>query len=214
MVLYASTPARRARQIAADVLVVVWIYAAVRAGQAVHDATLRLAAPGRQLEQAGRDLGSNLAGAADSVGDLPLVGEEVRGPLDQAATSAGALVRSGQDLQTAVGKLAVLLGVLIAVVPILILLLVWLPRRVRFVRRASAAQRFVDADPDLDLFALRAMAHQPMHVLARISDDPAGAWRRGDSAVVRQLAGLELHDVGLRLPPESASLRGRLPAAD
>jgi len=35
-------------------------------------------------------------------------------------------------------------------------------------------------------------------VLARVSDDPAGAWRRRDPDVVRRLAALELADAGLR----------------
>jgi hypothetical protein len=37
-----------------------------------------------------------------------------------------------------------------------------------------------------------------MRVLARVSDDPAGAWRARDPEVVRRLAELELADVGLR----------------
>nr|MBA2464268.1 hypothetical protein [Nocardioidaceae bacterium] len=53
---------------------------------------------------------------------------------------------------------------------------------------------------DLDLFALRAMAHQPLHRLARISEDPAGAWRARDTDVVRALAELELRDAGLTPP--------------
>lgn len=201
MVFYASSPFRRARQIAADVLVLVWVYACVRAGQAVHEATLRLAEPGRQLEQAGRDIGSSLHSAAEQVGGLPFVGGDVRGAIDRAAESTTALVRAGQDQQSAVVRLALVLGVLIAAVPILLMLLAWLPARLRFARRAGAAQRFLDADADLDLFALRAMARQPMHLLARVSDDPAGAWRRGDAAVVRELAELELRSVGLRPPP-------------
>ncbi len=201
MVFYAHSPARRARQVATDLLVLVWVYVAVRAGQAVHEATLRLAAPGRALEQAGRDVGSNLHSAAAQLGELPLVGSDVRGPLDRAAASTQTLVRAGQEQQTSVGQLAVLLGVLVAAIPIVLVLVVWLPARVRFARRAGAAQHFVDDGADLDLFALRAMANQPMHVLARVSDDPAGAWRRGDPAVVRALAVLELRSVGLRPPP-------------
>ena len=76
----------------------------------------------------------------------------------------------------------------------------WVPIRIAFVRRAAAAQRFVDADEDLDLFALRALARQPLHVLARIDDDPAGAWRRGDQPVIHALAALELREEGLRPP--------------
>ena len=54
---------------------------------------------------------------------------------------------------------------------------------------------------DLDLFALRALSHQPLHVLAKISDDPAGAWREGDRSVIARLADLELRDCGLAAPP-------------
>ena len=54
------------------------------------------------------------------------------------------------------------------------------------------------AGRDLDLFALRALATQPVHVLARVADDPAGAWRAGDAEVVSRLADLELRAVGLR----------------
>jgi hypothetical protein len=73
------------------------------------------------------------------------------------------------------------------------------------VRRAAAGRALIDSAADLDLFALRALAHQPLHRLAVISDDPAAAWRERDPATVRRLAALELASVGLR--PE------RLPGA-
>ena len=60
-------------------------------------------------------------------------------------------------------------------------------------------QHVGDVD-DLDLFALRAMSNQPLQRLSRISPDPAGAWRRGDREVIRDLALLELSDCGLRPP--------------
>ncbi len=44
------------------------------------------------------------------------------------------------------------------------------------------------------------MTSQPMHVLARISDDPVAAWRRGDQQVIDALAEVELRRNGLRLP--------------
>jgi hypothetical protein len=59
----------------------------------------------------------------------------------------------------------------------------------------------VDAEADLQLFALRAMSNQPMHQLARVSDDPVAAWQRGDREVVHALAKLEMRSVGLRPPP-------------
>ena len=108
-----------------------------------------------------------------------------------------------------------MLALTTALVPILIVGFVWLVLRVRFVRRAGAAQRFIDAAPDLDLFALRAMANQPMPRLARVSDDPAGAWRRGDLEVIHALALLELQESGLRPPPPATrvTIAGRRSAS-
>jgi hypothetical protein len=88
----------------------------------------------------------------------------------------------------------------VAAVPVLAVVAVYLPARWRFVREARAGQRFVDGSADLELFALRAMANQPMHRLARVSDDPVRAWRSGDAAAVRALALLELGDAGLTPP--------------
>ena len=56
------------------------------------------------------------------------------------------------------------------------------------------------------------MTNQPLHVLAQVSDDPAGGWRDRDPDVVRQLARLRLRDCGLRAPAVSATstfLRGK-----
>ncbi|WP_426560452.1 hypothetical protein ACPPVT_11860 [Angustibacter sp. McL0619] len=201
MRIYSQLPVRAGRQVVADALLAVWVVLCVRAALAVHRYTLALAEPGRRLADAGRGLGASLSDAANRLSGLPLVGDDVRGPLDAASRAAGTLVRAGQEQQQAVERLALVLALVVAVLPILAALVLWGVPRIAFVRRARAAQRFVDADADLDLFALRAMANQPMHVLARVSDDPAGAWRRGDAPVIRALAVLELRAVGLRPPP-------------
>src|SRR5688572_7137544 len=144
MKLYAETPGRRTAQIVADLLLVVWLLAWAWAGSVVHDATLELAGPGRQLTESATGLSGALTDAGGTLDDVPLIGDEVRAPFDEASGAADRLAEAGRD-------------------------------QVRFVRRASAGARFVDAADDLDLFALRALVHQPMHVLARVSDDPAGA---------------------------------------
>jgi len=99
-----------------------------------------------------------------------------------------------------VHRLSWALGISLAVIPILCVGVFFLPLRWRFVREATASARFIDAAEDLDLFALRALARQPMYVLAKISDDPAGAWRARDPEVVTALARLELRDAGLAVP--------------
>ena len=200
MMLYADLPARRARQVAADLFVVLWTWRWIVVARAVHEATLRLADPGRRIDSSAGDLARRLRDAGDSVAGIPLVGDDVSSPFDGAGRAAEGLAGAGRQQVAAVESLAHWLGLSVALVPILLLLLLWLPPRVRFVRRARAGRRFLDSGADLDLFALRAMAHQPLHVLARVDDDPAGAWRRGETGVIDQLARLELRAVGLRPP--------------
>jgi hypothetical protein len=67
----------------------------------------------------------------------------------------------------------------------------------------AEAGRYLDSEADLRLFALRAMANQPMHKLAKISDDPVSAWSDGDEETIGKLAELELRSRGLRMPPPS-----------
>lgn len=199
--LYAADPARRTRQVLGDVLLLVWVVAWWRIGGAVHDATLQLAGPGRQMEESGTGLASRMRDAASAVDGAPLVGDRLRAPFDGAGAAADQLASAGTAQVGAVQDLAFWLQLAVVLIPVLLACAVHLPLRWRFVRRAAAAQRFVDADEDLDLFALRALTRQPMHRLARISDDPAGAWRRREEPVVRRLAELELRTAGLRPPP-------------
>lgn len=200
MKLYADGPGRRARQVVGDTLLVLWVALWVKLALVVHEATLALATPGEQIERAGAGLAGKLRDAGSSVGGIPLVGDEVSAPFEGAGDAADQIAAAGTAQVDAVHTLAFWLGLAVGAIPILVLLAVYLPVRWRFVREASAGQRFVDSGSDLDLFALRAMAHQPLHRLARVSDDPVRAWREGEPAVVRALAGLELGDVGLTPP--------------
>lgn len=200
MKLYADVPFRRTAQILGDVLLVVWVYAWVRVALTVRDATLALAGPGEQVSAAGTGLAEQLRAAGDRVGGLPLVGDEVRAPFDGAGGAADRLAAAGDAQVAAVEALALWLGLAVGAIPVLLAAAVHLPLRWRFVREAGAGRRFVDSTDDLDLFALRAMVRQPLHRLARISDDPVGAWRRGDPDVIRRLAALELRHSGLSVP--------------
>ena len=200
MILYAQTPWRRARQILADLLVLGWVVLWVRAGQWVYDVVSLLAAPGRTLEAAGSSLSESLTSAGDTVARVPLIGDDVREPFTAAGGAADSIADAGVEVQEGVHQMALLLGLTVAAVPILLVAGVWLVVRARFVSRARAAGRILDSAADLDLFALRALATQPVRALAGVSDDPANAWRRRDPEVVRALASLELHSLGLRAP--------------
>lgn len=197
MKVYAELPSRRLAQVVGDLLFVAWLVACAWLGHAVHDATMQLAGPGRQVESASSGLADRLRDAGSAVGDLPVVGDQASQPLGDAGSAADQLARSGRDEVRAVETLAGWLGWTVALAPMVVVAAAYLPSRVRFVRRATAGRALVDSAADLDLFALRALAHQPLHRLSAISDDPARAWREQQPEPVRALAALELRDAGL-----------------
>lgn len=200
MKLYADTPVRRSRQLAGDLLLVGWVLGWLKLASVVREATLSLARPGEEISAAGSGLAERLRAAGSAVEGVPVVGDEVSAPFDGAGGAAERIAAAGDAQVEAVGELAYWLGLSVGAIPVLLALALYLPLRWRFVREASAGARFVDSSDDLDLFALRAMARQPMHRLARVSSDPAGAWRAGDPGVIQRLAELELRDSGLRMP--------------
>lgn len=200
MKLYSDVPGRRLAQVTADLGIVLWVALWVRAATRVHETTMQLAEPGRNLAGAGASFRGTMTTAGDNVDDLPLLDDRVATPFRSAAGVGSEIESAGRELVSAVEQLALVLALTTVLVPVLIVGLYWLVLRTRFIRRASAAQRFIDAAPDLDLFALRAMANQPMPRLAKVSDDPAGAWRRGETDVIHSLALLELRECGLRPP--------------
>ncbi len=200
MSVYARQSWRFARQLASDAFVVAWTVVWVIVGVAVHGAVAALARPATQAAESARRLKEDFVAAAGQASQVPGVGEQLRRPFDSAAGSLDPLITAATGQATDIERLAVLVGVLAVVLPVSLLLVIWLPVRLRFVRASRSAQRFVDSSADLQLFALRAMASQPMHVLARISDDPVRAWRDGDPRVITALAEAELRRCGMTLP--------------
>ena len=204
MKLYAERPVRTANQLLGDALVVGWVALWIWAGLRLHELVLGLAAPGEQAEDAGRTLQNSLGDAAQNVGDVPFAGDALRTPFDEGSGAGRDLAEAAQSYQDAVADLALLAGVLIAAAPIAIVLAIWLPRRINWVTTASAAQRLLrgEGESGEDLFALRGLARQPLHQLARAggSADLMTGWRNRDPDTVRTLARLELNELGLRSP--------------
>ena len=195
MTLYAQTGPLRTRQLLTDAAVAVWVVVWLRIGASVHEAVRRLAAPGRELEEAGNGLSGGLTRAAERADDVPVVGGGLSAPLDVAAGAGDALARAGVAQQEAVATLALVLAVLLAGIPIAWALQRWLPGRLAWARQATAAARLRD---DVELFALRAAVGRPLHELARLGPDPVGRWRRGEPGAAEALAALELRARGLR----------------
>lgn len=197
---YARPSWQLARQLGADLFVVLWTICWIVIAGKVRDAVLRVADPARAIADTGAGLGRNFTDAGDQVARVPGVGDDLRGPFDSAAGSVDQLVGQARDQVAAIEHLSVALQVLVIVIPVSILIAIWLPGRIRFALVKASSARFVDSGADLDLFALRAMANQPLGRLARISDDPVADWRAGDRDVIDRLADLELRRSGLRAP--------------
>ena len=192
---YAEDPSLRSRQVLLDAAVVVWVLVWLNIGNAVHATVDRLAGPGRELEEAGTGLADGLSSAAEQTGELPLLGDGLRSPLDGAAGAGEALARAGAAQQDAVGTLALVLAVLLAGIPIVWALQRWLPSRVAFARGHEAA---VLLREDVELWALRAALERPLHELATLGPDPVGRWRRGEPGAAEELAALQRRAQGLR----------------
>jgi hypothetical protein len=138
-----------------------------------------------------------------------LSGTRCAGP-DAVSRAGQNIATVGTSLGMTVDQVSSVVGVVVAVVPIL------------------AVPGGVGRDPDplrpardrcpammgrpgaLELFALRALSRQPLRRLERVGPDPAGGFRDGDRTTLRALADLELDRCGLT-PKTDEEWLGALP---
>jgi hypothetical protein len=196
--MYADRLPVAIRQLLTDIFIVIWVYAWVRIGIWVHDIVLKLGVPGRTLESAGTGIAGNLADAGGKVGRVPLVGDQLTKPFTGAADAARSLADAGRQQQEIVGNIALVVALAVVALPLALVLFLWLPLRLRWMRRAGVASAVRDEPAGRDLLALRALASRPLNQLTKLGPDVAQSWRNGDAAAVDALAALELRDLGLR----------------
>ena len=200
MRVYARPGWRMARQLFGDVLVLGWLVLWGALGWWVMKAVQTMEEPARRSGEAAQQMSDQLGQARDRIQGFPSIGDELASPFGSMVGGLEQLSVQAQAQVELVHRMSWLAGGIVFLVPALCALAVWLPRRIRFVNHAAAARRYIDADADLELFALRAMANLPMEAVARVSADPVGRWRAGDQDVIRALAALELERTGLGLP--------------
>jgi hypothetical protein len=152
--------------------------------------------------------------ALAAVGHLPFVGGQIS-DLAAQATAAGASARaSGAATATTIDRLAVLLGIAIALIPTVPLLGLYLPLRLSWRRDRKAVRQAIarwDGELGLEAFlAQRALAHLTFEELRGLGYDgtpgtPANA----------ELAAAELRRLGLERPAQrvAALRRTREPVA-
>ncbi|WP_433302018.1 hypothetical protein ACQP2F_07820 [Actinoplanes sp. CA-030573] len=197
MKLYAERIPTAIRQLLTDIAVVIWVYLWIRAGLWVHAMVEKLAVPGQKLESAGGGIATNLADAGSKVDRVPLVGDQLVKPFNGAADAARSIADAGHQQEQIVDQMALVLTILALSVPLALVLFLWLPLRLRWMRRAGVASSVRSEPAGRDLLALRALASQPLDELARLGPDIAQSWRNGDADAVDALAELELKRLGL-----------------
>ena len=202
LTLYPDVPSARRAQVVRDLLVLGLVILFVWIGFKVHDLVAALAVLGHGITATGENVQVGFDSVASAVGGLPVVG----GPLSDAFHGAGSgtggnIASLGKQGEDAVYLLARTLGVLTALLPIAVLLVAILPRRIRLVREMSSARAVSGIDLDdperRRLLAMRAAFGLPFRELLLWTEDPFGdlAAGRYDALVAAALA-----DVGLRVP--------------
>ena len=196
--LYPERPAAVARRAAADLLVAGWLVLCVRSAFWLHELLEKLASPGEQLERLAGGLAIDLDSAGRHISQVPLVGDEAAEPLARAAGTAQSVADAARAQQHWAHETAYLIPAVFAAVPLAYVVLLWLPRRMRWARRVATIAALRDNPQGRDLLALRALATQPVSALTALGPSIAAAWRAGDTQAVQALAALELTAAGLR----------------
>jgi hypothetical protein len=135
------------------------------------------------------------------VGGLPLVGGRIGEFADEIETMGAEVEASGEDSKAGIERIAVIAGFAVGVLPAALVLLLYVPARVRwkrYVESIAAALPGGAGDPALEQYlARRAADALSWDELRAISRDPWGDIARGE---YRALADAELDRLGLRRP--------------
>lgn len=196
-ILYARPSWRLARQLIADIAVVIWVFLCWAAAGIAVSSIKAVAGPSQFAQERLKEVSRTLSDSARKVGELPLVGETLSSPLADVSTEVTSLQGSAAEQVNAINQAATTIGWLVFILPVATVLLLWLPWRMRFVRTATSISRLQLEEHSAALLAWRALANAPLPQLQRITADPLGALRAGDQDIIEQLAALESHRHGV-----------------
>lgn len=155
LTFYAELPARRARQIAGDVLVLVWVAAWVLVGQQVHDRAKSAGEGAQKLETAGGDFSGSMGEAGSKLRKVPVIGEDIEEPFRKASAAGDHVAQAGTDIQLGADQLGQLLGLLTAALPICLVVALWARSRWRYAQRVKVARALEGyTGPDVEAIRL------------------------------------------------------------
>ena len=199
--LYPTVPSLRRSAIIRDAACLFLIGFFLWCGVGTYAVVNQLTALGTAVSDTGTSIQNGLGSAASAVGALPIVGSSLANALNGAGSSTGSnLVSLGQQSIDQAHHLAVLLGLLVALLPILVLLLATLPRRIRAVRSLTAAGTVLSntrGPSSRQILASRAAFGLPYGVLLAYTPDPFGDLAAGRYDALIAAA---MEDSGLRAP--------------
>lgn len=202
MRLYPDLPAVRTRQLLSDIVIVALVVLFAWLGMKVNNTVDDLAVLGRGVKDAGGAVQGSLSDAGNAVAGIPLVGGDLKSALTDAGSATGGNVQSaGSAGEQAVERTAQVLGWITFGIPTLLLLLGYLPWRIRRWRRLNAAAAVLAAGPDEErrrLLAMRAAFALPYGDLLPYTRDPIGDLAAGRYEPLLQAL---YADCGLRPPP-------------
>ena len=137
MQFYARPSWRLTRQVIADVFVLAWGIGWWFVGRFTDGVIRAVAEPSRQAGRLAEDLRAQTADVANQAAGIPLVGDDLRQPFDGMAATLNDLAGSASAQVTAIEQTATVAGVLAFAIPVALMIVIWLPRRLAFARRIS-----------------------------------------------------------------------------
>ena len=141
---------------------------------------------------------AEVSDALDTLGRLPLVGDEIQPIADEVGATAEDARLGAAASRSSITQLSWLLGVVVVVIPTAPLLGLFVPFRMarrREVVEVREALKRADRRRIEEYLAWRAVARIPYHELQAIAEDPWNDLREGRFT---DLADAELHRLGMR----------------
>jgi hypothetical protein len=186
MRVYPDVYARRFAWMSADLVTAGWIVLCVLAGRFVNHLVLQLDALAQGLIHVGQTFNSWIQSFRQAIpSGVPYLTDFLRKTADAFQTHSGEpLISAGQAGSRGIHQLALILGIMVAAVPIAIAMLIYLPRRLRLISDMQGVHttlRRALAKPELtpqmlEILAGRAIYTLPYHRLLRYSRNPAEDW--------------------------------------
>lgn len=186
MRIYPDVYGRRFTWMLADVAIVALIYLSVRAGLWVNNLILQLDALAQGVINAGKTFDSWIRSFEQGIPNgVPYLSDFLHKTAQALKAHSGdSLISAGLAGSHGIHLLALILGVIVAAIPILFGLMIWLPRRLRLItdmRGVHVTLKRALAQPELtpqmlEILAGRAIYTLPYNRLLAYSQNPAEDW--------------------------------------